>query len=53
MQLKSFLWAAGLGAVTGLAVSIAMPQQVQQAQNAMGHALHKAEECVCSDRHYC
>jgi len=53
MQVKSFLWAAGLGAAAGLAVSIAMPRQMQQVQDAMGTALHKAERYVCSDHCGC
>lgn len=48
--MKAFLWAAGLGAVAGLAVSIAMPRQMQQVQDAMGTALHKAERRFNSDR---
>lgn len=48
MQIKSFLAAAGLGAAAGVALSLAMPQQMQQAKEAVGHALHKAEQCVCS-----
>ena len=50
MQVKSILWAAGLGAAAGLAFSLAMPRQMQQIQDAMGTALHKAERCICSDR---
>ena len=31
MQVKSFLTAAGLGALAGMAISFAMPQQMQEA----------------------
>lgn len=47
MQVKSFLTAAGLGAVAGVALSFAMPRQMAEAKCAMGKALHKAERCVC------
>ena len=46
MQVKSFLTAAGLGALAGMALSFAMPQQMQEAKSAMGKALHKMERCV-------
>ncbi len=46
MQVKSFLAAAGLGAAAGVALSLAMPQQMESAKCAVGRALHKAEECV-------
>ena len=41
MQVKSLVAAVGLGAAAGLALSLAMPEQ-------MGRALHKAE-CVCQN----
>ena len=46
MQVKSFLTAAGLGALAGVALSFVMPQQMQEAKCAMGKALHKMERCV-------
>ena len=47
MQVKSFLTAAGQGAAAGVALSLAMPRQMQTAKYAVGRALHKAEQCVC------
>ena len=46
LQVKSFLTAAGLGALAGMALSFAMPQQMHEARSAMGKALHKMERCV-------
>lgn len=45
--MKAFLIGAGLGAAAALAASMAMPRQMAQGRDAMGHALHKAEQCVC------
>ena len=48
MQVKSLVAAVGLGAAAGLALSLAMPELMQDARRAMGRALHKAE-CVCQN----
>ena len=46
MQLKSLLWAVGVGAAAAVTAELVMPQQMQEVRHYASQAMNKVEDGV-------